>query len=224
VSNQDMRKGTILCVALAVAIICSRPQKQSGSNSAVAQERRATAQATKTPALRCELRKTRLGGWWSPSSLHHLHFLLFWQASGVRVYQDWNSWGYYARSFVAKDGKGQTYEIKRRETGFTKNGPSTDALKAGDFLITDIYPCDGSWYVSPQLQLGQSATLTVKARFHIPADEDAIKYRAWTGDLQCEGSDWQGSPKSDPLYVYFGRACVAALNAKEWKYGPPLHD
>jgi hypothetical protein len=140
-----------------------------------------------------------------------LHFLLFWGEKGVKVYQDWNSWGYYARSLVGTDASSPTYELARRETGFTKNYPSTDALNPGEFLITDVYPCDGSWYVSPKLPSGQDATLRLAGSFRIPADQDAGKHAVWTGDIQ-----------SAPIEVYLDKNCVGALNAKRWHYGPPL--
>jgi hypothetical protein len=56
------------------------------------------------PDLRCELRASdHVGMWFSPDGRSHLHFLLFSNRDGIQVYQDWNSWGYFARSFTAKD-------------------------------------------------------------------------------------------------------------------------
>jgi len=154
VSNTGMGKGTVLCIAIALALGCNSRLQRSSSNKTKPQELRATATDASSSLLRCELRGPDLGGWWSPASRHHLHFLLFGQTSGVKVYQDWNSWGYDARSFVGRDANGSTYELAARPREFTKNAPATLALSAGDFLITNVYLCDGSWYVSPKLPSG----------------------------------------------------------------------
>ena len=212
VSNTSMRKGASVCVAIALAVGCGNPLQRFTSNNTQKQEHKAAATGIFNSPLRCELRRPAEGGWWSPTSRHHLHFLLFWQTSAVKVYQDWNSWGYYARSFVGGDVKGQTYEVAARPTEFTKNSPSTVAFKAGDFLITNVYLCDGSWYVSPKLPSGQPATLSLTGRFRIPPNKDAVKYGVWTWEIQSAA----------PVDAYLGKDCVRALNANV--YGPPLHD
>ena len=212
-SNRRMRKCAVVCIAIALAMGYSTPLQRTGSNNTKPQERRVAATDVNAP-LRCELRRPAEGGWWSPASHHHLHFLLFWQTSGVKVYQDWNSWGYYARSFVARDAEGRAYELAARPTEFPMNYPSTHALNAGDFVITNVYLCDGSWYASPKLPSGQPATLSLTGRFRIPANEDAVKHGVWTGEIQS----------ATPVEVYLGKDCVRALNARVRQYDPPLHD
>jgi hypothetical protein len=209
-----MRSGTVLCIAIGLGMGCSGPVQRSGGDNAEPQELRAAATNVNSSPLRCELRGPELGGWWSPASHHHLHFLLFWQTSGLKVYQDWNSWGYDSRSFVGRDANGRTYELAARPRGFTVNYPATLALSAGDFLITNVYLCDGSWYVSPKLPSGQSATLSLTGRFRIPMGGDAVKHGVWTGETESAA----------PTDVYLGKDCVRALNARVWQYGPPLPD
>jgi len=200
-----MRKGGLACVAVALAIGCSSPQQGPSSDKANSQQPIAAPHDLNQPPLRCEVRSSEKDQLFSPTSPYHLHFLLFWQTSGVKVYEDWNSWGYGARLFVAKDAKGRTYELERRRRVFIKNYPSTVALNAGDFLITDVFFCDGSWLVSPRLPSGQRVTLSVTGRFSIRPHEDAVKHGVWTGEVQS----------NVPIDVYLGEDCVRALNAKD---------
>lgn len=188
-----MKNGSILWLVFAMCAGCSSSMKPG-----------AVAHADSVGhALQCELRQSSGSRLLSPASCSHLHYLLFWKESGVKVYQDWNSWGYYERSLVGTDASNRAYELARRQTGFTKNYPSTDALNPGEFLITDLYPCDGSWYVSPKLSVGKGAILRLAGRFRISADGDAAKHGVWTGEIQ-----------SAPIEVYFDKNCVRVLNDK----------
>ena len=83
----------------------------------------------------------------------HLHFVLLSKRSGIDVYEDWNSWGYFTRSFSATDAQSRHFEITRRPRGWDRNFPSVTTLNSGQFLITDIYLCDGSWRVSPRMTI-----------------------------------------------------------------------
>jgi hypothetical protein len=156
------------------------------------------------PELRCELRPSEHGEvWFSPELRSHLHFLLLSNRTGLKVFQDWNSWGYYARSFKVKDEHSKTYEITRRESDWDKNFPSTDTLNKGDFLITDVYLCDGTWRVSPKLPIGQALTLRLVGRFMMRADKkETIR------DL------WMGQVESAPVDVHIDKQCVDVLNAE----------
>jgi len=199
-----MRKGGLTCLAVVLAIGCSCPRQRTSSNTAIQESR----SDVNSPSLRCELRSSVKSVLLSPNSRYHLHFLMFWQTSGVKVYEDWNSWGYGTRSLIGGDVKGRTYELWPRRRVFTRNYPSTVALSAGDFLITDVYPCDGSWFASPKLPPGQTATLSLTGRFRIASSADAVKHGVWTGEIQ--------TPK--PVDVYLDEDCVRALNAKdEWQ-------
>ena len=103
------------------------------------------------------------------------------------------------------DAKGHTYELARRRRVFIKNYPSTVSLSTGDFLITDVYLCDGSWFALPTLPSEQTVTLSLTGRFRIPPHEDAVEHGAWTGEVQS----------AVPIDVYLGEDCVRALNAKD---------
>lgn len=144
----------------------------------------------------------------SPERRSHLHFLLFSNRAGLKVYQDWNSWGYYARSFIAKDEDSKRYEITRRESEWDRNFPSTDTLNKGGFLITDVYLCDGTWRASPKLPKRQTVNLQLVGRFTMKAEKNGLPTDASTANV------WTGQIESAPVEVYLDRHCVDALNAE----------
>jgi hypothetical protein len=135
-----------------------------------------------SPELRVELRPSEDGVLlFSPAIRHHLHFLLFSNQPGLKVYEDWNSWGYFAPSFKAQDGNCRTYDITRRERDWDKNYPSTATLNKGDFLIIDAYLCDETWRASPKLPTAKTLTLQVLGRFVMKADKRQSISGLWTG-------------------------------------------
>ena len=161
------------------------------------------AQDKKPTTLRCELRASDHGGmWFSTDRPSHIHFLLFSNVDGLKVYQDWNSWGYYSRSFVATDSRSKSFEITRREGEWTKNFPSADTLNRREFLITDIYLCDGTWRVSPRLPAGRRLMLQIRGRFKNEVSKDEINTSVWTGEIG-----------SQPVEAFFEKECVQRLNA-----------
>jgi hypothetical protein len=114
----------------------------------------------------------------------------------IQVYQDWNSWGYFARSFTAKDENSKTYEITRRQSEWIKNYPSTDTLNKGDLLITDIYLCDGTWRVSPKLPKQKTVSLELVGRFTMKAEKNGLPTDEWTANV------WTGQIQSAAVEVH----------------------
>ena len=170
--------------------------------------------------LRCELRGDEHGSiYFTIHGPSHLHFLLFSDQDGISVYQAWNSWGYYARSFTAADTNFKTYQINHRQGVWSKNFPSTSILNKGEFLITDIYLCDGNWRVSPKLPPGPPAKvlpgapansspwkppveLRVVGHFQNQIDKDDMNKGVWTGGIE-----------SKPVNIFIDQECVEKLNA-----------
>ena len=157
-----------------------------------------------SPELRVELRPSEDGVLlFSPAIRHHLHFLLFSNQDGLKVYEDWNSWGYFAPSFKAEDGNCRTYSVTRRERDWDKNYPSTTILNKGDFLVIDAYLCDETWRVSPKLPTAKTLTLQIVGRFVTKADERRPISGLWTGQAE-----------SAPLEIDLDKQCLDVLNAE----------
>ena len=122
----------------------------------------------------------------------------------LKVFQEWNSWGFYARSFLAVDekDKAKRYRLAPTESDLgDKNFAATHLLNTGQFLITDIHLCDGYWAVEPKLPEDVPARLTLTGIFEIKADAESKAQNVWTGRIESE-------PKS----VFIDRFCVRRLN------------
>lgn len=137
----------------------------------------------------------------------HFHFVLLSKRDGVEAYEDWNSWGYFTRSFTTTDSQSRHFEITRRpEFEFVTDSPSWTTLNSGQFLITDIYLCDGSWHVSPSMAISSGRKLTVVGRFKQERDH---------AKLPIFGNPWIGSIESAPVELTLGETCVTSLNSAQ---------
>ena len=75
-----------------------------------------TLAGTRDDSLRAELRgNDNKQPIFRPDYRNDIHFLLFSTRDGTRVFQEWCSWGYFTRTFTAKQvgGKAKEYAIKR---------------------------------------------------------------------------------------------------------------
>lgn len=133
-----------------------------------------------------------------------LLFILFSKRDRTKVFQEWCSWGYFTRSFSARQegGKAADYVIKRKpDKVWSKNFPATHTLPRGEFLVTSADLCDGSWIAEPALPL-EDMELTLTGHFEIEPDKETKEQKVWTGKLTTK-----------PITIVLGRGCAAVLNA-----------
>jgi hypothetical protein len=83
-----------------------------------------------------------------------------------------------------------------------ENSPTTHTLNKGEFLITDIDLCDGTWRVLPRFTATQPARLCHIGRFESPTDKDDLRARVWTGRIE-----------SPPAAAFLEKECIERLNA-----------
>jgi hypothetical protein len=134
---------------------------------------------------------------------NEIHFLLTAKKGPVRVFQEWCSWGYFTRSFTAwnLEAVDKKYVFKRsNRKAWTKNYPATHKIKKGDFLVTNVDLCDGTWTVEPDLPV-KDLELSVIGHFEIKPDEETRKQKVFTGKL-----------KTKPIKIIMGKACAAIIN------------
>jgi hypothetical protein len=155
-------------------------------------------------SLRCEIRGNENGNIvFDEAGPGNLHFILSSSQEGLKVFQEWNSWGFYARSFLAVDekDKAKRYRLAHRIRPWDKNFAATHLLNAGQFLITDIHLCDGSWAVEPKLPEDVPARLILTGIFEIKTDAESKAQDVWTGRIE-----------SVPKSAFIDRFCVKRLN------------
>jgi hypothetical protein len=114
----------------------------------------------------------------------HFHVVLSNGATRAqRIWQDWNSWGYYALSFELEDVAGKKWAVKKRPTVFTMNYPSSWVILPGEDLVIDVYWGDeDTWEGFPPLGT-ESQKLTIRAIFQIKPDSETKQYDVWTGRI-----------------------------------------
>lgn len=158
--------------------------------------------------LRCEL-QTDNADTLSASPRSHLHFILLSGRDDIRVFANWNSWGYFARTFTLTDSSPNKYRVTARDHVWDKNYPGTVTIKGGEVLVTDIYLCDGSWQVSPKLPLKESYW-TFTGHFAQRQETDPL----YVLNFKTNGV-WHGTIDSPPVRLAFTIDCVGQLNAEQ---------
>lgn len=154
--------------------------------------------------LRCEVRgNDNKPIYFGEQQANALKFVLFASQDGVKVFQEWNSWGYFARSFWCTDvdNASKSYTISRREHAWDKNAPSTQALKRGELLTTNVNFMDGTWAVSPRLPPRPQTHLRLTPRYEILEDSSARETGAWVGKIT-----------GPPVDIYLESGCCKRLN------------
>ncbi len=169
--------------------------------------KKAEARETAGASLRAELRGNDNR---QPIFRHNyrngVHFLLFSLRDNTKVFQEWCSWGYFTRTFTATmiGGPATRYVLKRNPNKiWSKNYPAAHKLKKGEFLITYVDLCDGSWIAEPALP-EKDAELRLTGQFEIKPDDESRKQKVWAGKL-----------KTKPIEIILGSKCAARLNGKQ---------
>lgn len=125
-------------------------------------------------------------------SPHKLQFILRACKKEIVVFEDWNSWGYFARSFTAIDKHlpNKKYEITRNCNGWTRNFPSTIKIEVGQDLVTDIDLLDGTWSFTPELSPEKNYDLILQGHFDLEESTDGFKVDEL--NLKIWGHSWRG--------------------------------
>jgi hypothetical protein len=163
-------------------------------------------------ALRCELQLSR-GDTLTTDSQSHFHFLLFSERNGLKVYDEWNMWGYFARTFDLTVAGTKNYQVTRRDRIWDKYFPKSVTIDRGEVLATDIYLCDGSWSVSPKLPV-QTVSVNMIGRYTL---------RPRTGPAASSSffpleDIWIGTINSPPVELNLSKGCVLRLDSERPQY------
>ena len=159
--------------------------------------------------LRCELQLSR--GDTLSDSQSHFHFLLLSERDGLKVYDEWNMWGYFARTFNLTVGGTKNYQVTRRDRVWNSNFPKSVKIDRGEVLVTDIYLCDGTWHISPKLPV-RGVYVSVIGRY-------TLKPRTAADPSSYPLEDvWVGTINSPPVELYLGKGCILRLNSDRRLY------
>ena len=110
--------------------------------------------------------------------------------SPQRIFEDWNSWGYYALSFEVTEA-GATWNIKKGFNIWMKNFPSTWTLLPHEHLVIEVNLSDKDvWEPFPVIK-DFTTSITMRAIFQIPADESSKKLSVWTGRVLSKAEKYK---------------------------------
>jgi hypothetical protein len=112
-----------------------------------------------------------------------------------RIWQEWNSWGYYCLSFELTDATGKRWiAAKRRDVGWSRNFPRSLTIDPGGIVVIDVpFGDDGPWEGFP-LKKGQQATVKIHAIYEVPESPESTELSVWVGRVE-----------SNPVEVTFVR-------------------
>jgi len=96
------------------------------------------------------------------------------------VWEDWNSWGYQNVAFELVTESEKKILISKRQTGFTRNFPSTFLIEPGEHQVYDIR-LDEEWEAQPALAKTDEMAITLKAIYQVLPTDEAAQYKVWTG-------------------------------------------
>jgi hypothetical protein len=106
----------------------------------------------------------------------------------LNIWQDDNSWGYYALNFELMDESGKKWVVTKIPVAFHANAPSFWTLKPNETLVIDVCFTDDQksdwqkWKGFPHNQ-----TVSMRAIFETQEDGFSKEYSVWTG---CAVSEW----------------------------------
>jgi hypothetical protein len=121
-------------------------------------------------------------------STSHFHVLVQNKsAQPQKVWEGWNSWGYYARSFELSQDEGKHWIVaKLKETVFTRNFPSFQTINPSDVLVLDVFFGDDRIWDGFPLRRGHENKVLLRAVFEISESAESKEYGVWTGRVDSD--------------------------------------
>lgn len=99
-----------------------------------------------------------------------------------RIWESWNSWGYYNLSFELTGADGKMVKVERGPRGWTRNFRSYLTMKPGEANVFDVrFPDD--WSNLPNVAK-KEVLVEQRAVFSIPADKNSEMLGVWSGTVK----------------------------------------
>lgn len=99
-----------------------------------------------------------------------------------RIWESWNSWGYFNLSFEWTGPDGKTVKVERGNRGWDKNFPSFLTLTPGEQHVFDVW-FPGDWKNIPSA-IKDGEEVTLRAVYATAADKDSAKAGVWSGTVR----------------------------------------
>ncbi len=109
----------------------------------------------------------------------------------LRIWQDWNSWGWDNKSLIMVLRDGSVFHAVRKGYAFTRNFPSFDEVVPDASKTITLKLEDGSWVLPKGADLRRDV-LFIAAMFHIAESKESVEHHVWTGTIV---SEWVRMPE-----------------------------
>jgi len=160
-----------MTIAMALLVFLTHPSSAQSDQPTISVQLAIPATADGTPP---RVQLTRAGS--------HFHVLLSSHSSSPqRVWDDVNSWGYYALSFELVDDSGAVSVIRRKAEGFMLNYPGWWALKPYGHVVRDVYLSDRIHWDGVPRAMPDCETVKMRAVFEVKPDVESERLKVWTG-------------------------------------------
>jgi hypothetical protein len=106
-----------------------------------------------------------------------------------RIWQGWNSWGWYNLTFEVLDSSGSLiYKLEHKKAKWTVNFPSSYCINPGEQFVIDVYFARKDEWLLPFLKGKKEGEFKVNMRaiYEIPEDKDTKEMGIWTGKIKSE--------------------------------------
>ncbi|SRR6266576_4746199 len=181
----------ILCIVFAFSVCCTRSRKQAvGSNDS-----ESPVAVQHTPFSLAVVSTSSSGAVGGVTMAEHKPDEFYVVLTNISeqpqaVFEQWNSWGYFAISFefTTDDGR-KTTVFRKRTVVFTKNNPSTFAVAPGEHQVFPVR-LDKWWEAQPALRRADEMPVKVKAMYEVSATPESAKQGVWTGRVESKTYDF----------------------------------
>lgn len=99
------------------------------------------------------------------------------------TWEYWNSWGFQTLSFQVTLPNGQKSWATRVPQDFTRNFPSTFAIRPGEHEVF-VIQFGKKWREDPPVPAVVQIPITIKAIYDVPSSPATVQHNVWTGRVE----------------------------------------
>jgi hypothetical protein len=110
-------------------------------------------------------------------------------SDSVKLWNDWNSWGYDNLSFEIIDNSGKTSIARRKKAAFTRNFPAVIEIGPGEVIVreVDLLSKTIPWTGFPLPRKAErSKPFQMRALYSIKDSKESKELGVWTGAIRSQ--------------------------------------
>ena len=108
----------------------------------------------------------------------------------VKLWEEWNSWGYYSLQLEVIGPDGQKHLLKKKPIPFYVNNPERLVLQPGQSAVWDVVLISNVWEDLSWIPEEREMKAQVKAIYSVKPDEESEINGVWTGRVTSQAYDF----------------------------------